>query len=104
MTYTLCCYADDLRMCSLSVHGLQTLIEDANDYITRHGLRFNPSKTKCLTFCQSYFQHKRWYLEAIRIEEDDHITRIGVILVNDAQSNSESILCPARNWPMCPRF
>jgi len=104
MTYTLCCYADDLLMCSLSVPGLQTLIKDANDYITRHGWRFNPSKTKCLTFCQSYFQQKRWYLEEIRIEEDDHITHLGVILDNDAQSNSESILCAARNWPMRQRF
>ena len=64
------------------------MIEDADDYITRHGLRFNPSKTKCVTFGQSSFQHKRWYLEGIRLEEDDHITHLGVILANDAHSHA----------------
>jgi len=51
MTYNLCCYTDDLLLSSLSVPGLQTLIEDENDdYITRHGFCFNLSKTKCVTF------------------------------------------------------
>ena len=49
-TYNVCCYADDLLLCSLSITGLQSLIDAANDYITEHGLRFNPSKTKCMTF------------------------------------------------------
>ena len=55
--------------CVACVPGLQTLIEDANGYITRHGLRFNPSKTMS-------FQHKRWYLEGIHLEEDDPHTHI----------------------------
>ncbi|KAK2145226.1 hypothetical protein LSH36_694g01070 [Paralvinella palmiformis] len=88
MTYILSCYADDLLLCSLSVPVLQTLIEDANDYITRHGLRFNPSKTKYVTFGQSSFQHKHWYLEGIRLEEDDHITHLGVVLANGAHSHA----------------
>jgi hypothetical protein len=88
VTYNLCCYADDLLLCSLSVPGLQTLIGDANEYITKHGLRFNPSKTKCVTFGQSPFQHKRWFLEGIRLEEDDHVTHLGVILANDAHSHT----------------
>ena len=62
MTYNLCCYADNLLLCSLSVPGLQTLIEDANDHITRDGLRFHPSKTKCVMFGQSSLQHKGSYL------------------------------------------
>ena len=88
MTYNLSCYADDLLLCSLSVPGLQTLIKDANDFITRHGLSFNPSKMKCVMFGQSSFQHKRWYLEGIRLEEDEHITHFGVIMANDARSHA----------------
>ena len=75
---------------SLSVPDLQTSIKDANDFITRHGLSFNPSKMKCVRFGQSSFQHKCWYLEGIRFEEDDYIIHLGVILANDAQSRNSS--------------
>ena len=36
------CYADDSILTSLSVTGLQELIDTANSYITEHGLKFNP--------------------------------------------------------------
>ena len=39
------CYADDLILTSLSVTGLQNLVDTANSYITEHGLKFNPTKT-----------------------------------------------------------
>ena len=65
VTYNLCCYADDLLLCSLSVSGLQTLINEANQYITQHGLRFNPSKTKCVTFGRSCFPDRSWYLDGV---------------------------------------
>jgi len=42
-----CCYADDLMLTSLTLSGLQHLIEVADKYITNHGLRFNPLKTEC---------------------------------------------------------
>ena len=87
MTYNLCCYADYMLLYSFSEPGLQTLIEDSNEYITKHGLRFNPSKTKYVTFGQSCFQHKLWYLEGICLEIDDHIAHLGVILANDAHSH-----------------
>ena len=48
-TYNVFCYADDLILTSLSVTGLQELIDTANSYITEHGLKFNPTKTICTT-------------------------------------------------------
>ena len=72
---------------SLSVPDLQTLIKDANDFITRHGLSFNPSKMKCVRFGQSSFQHKRSCLEGILFEKDDHIT-----LANDANSHATGLI------------
>ena len=44
------CYADDLLLCSLTVSGLQKLINIANKYILEHGLAFNPAITRCMTF------------------------------------------------------
>ena len=43
-TYNVCCYANDLLFGSLSITGLQSLTDISNDYIAKHGLRFNPSK------------------------------------------------------------
>jgi len=51
-------------------------------------VRFDPSKTKSVTFGQSSFQHKRWYLEGMRLEEDDHVTHLVIILATDAHSHT----------------
>ena len=39
-------YADNILIYSTSVTGLQNLIESAVKYVSGHGLRFNPKKTK----------------------------------------------------------
>ena len=48
--YNVRCYADDVLLTSVTSTGLQLLIDTANSYITSHGLRFNPDKTKCAVF------------------------------------------------------
>ena len=47
--YNVFAYADDL-LNSPTVTGLQQFIDTAVSYVTDHGLRFNPDKTKCLLF------------------------------------------------------
>ena len=42
------CYADDILLCSTTITGLQFLIDEANEYIQNHGLKFNPQKTECM--------------------------------------------------------
>ena len=39
------CYADDILLCSLTVTGLQSLIDLCVKYVSNYGLRFNPAKT-----------------------------------------------------------
>ena len=46
--YNVFCYADDILLCSTTASGLQHLISVATDYIVKHGLNFNPSKTICM--------------------------------------------------------
>ena len=53
-SYNVFCYADDLILTSLTVTGLQSLIDVSRDYITSHGLNFNSSKTTCSTFGTTY--------------------------------------------------
>ena len=46
-SFNVFCYADDLMLVSLTVTGLQTMMNVANRYITEHGLLFNSKKTDC---------------------------------------------------------
>ena len=48
IAYNVFCYADDICLVSMTVTGLQSLIDYTVAYVTSNGLRFNPSKTNCL--------------------------------------------------------
>ena len=81
LSYNVFCYADDLLLTSLTVSGLQNLINIANMYIVDHGLRFNPSKTECSIFGPCYFDpHPQWKLNDTILSENDHVKYLGVIL------------------------
>ena len=81
-SYNVFCYADDLILTSLSVTGLQSLIDVSRDYITSHGLNFNPSKTACTTFGTTHQVVKpTWILNGIKLKQDNAITyRCGTII------------------------
>ena len=96
VSYNLCCYADDLLLCSLSITGLQTLIDEANYYIKQHGLRFNPAKTKCITFGKSSFHDRLWNLEGTLLEESDHVSHLGVILSDNPRRHTDSRIKAAK--------
>ena len=95
-TYNLCCYADDLLLCSLTVSGLQHLIYAADGYITQHGLRFNPMKTSCVTFRKSPFPDRCWHLQGTQLTETSEIKHLGVILANNSKSHAEARIQAAR--------
>ena len=67
VTYNACCYADDVLLCSLTVTGLQALIDIANSYVTNHGLSFNPAKSQCVTFGKNMFSTKMWHLNGVNL-------------------------------------
>ena len=90
ITYNLCCYADDLLLCSLTILGLQKLIDKANSYICLHGLRFNPAKTTCAIFGKSRFRNHTWTLEGSKLVVEDKVKHLGVILANNGHSHAES--------------
>ena len=76
-TYNVFCYADDLILTSLSVNGLQELIDTANSYITEHGLKFNPTKTICTTLgCRNFDDTPYWHLNNTILREDAAVTYI----------------------------
>jgi hypothetical protein len=96
ITYNACCYADDVLLCSVTISGLQMLIDTANSYITRHGLSFNPAKTQCMTFGKSNFSGRAWRLDGIQLDETDSIVYLGVTLTNDTTSHAAERIKAAR--------
>ena len=55
-SFNVFCYADDLILASLSVTGLQELIDTASSYIIAHGLKFNASKIICTSLGAKHFE------------------------------------------------
>jgi len=95
-TYNICCYADDVLLSSLTISGLQRLIDAANTYIVQHGLSFNPKKTTCVTFGNSILHQRDWYLENTKLTESQEVKHLGVTLCNDNKSHTESRIQSAR--------
>jgi hypothetical protein len=84
-SYKLFCYADDLLLTSVTASGLHCLINASNGYITAHGLRFNPSKTQCITFGKStLFPNPTWSINGVVMQTVDKIKYLGVIIANSS--------------------
>ena len=96
INYNVLCYADDILLCSATITGLQSLINFANEYITKHGLRFNPDKTLCMTFGKSNFNNRKWFLEDSCLREVDNLMYLGVCLSSDGSAHIKSRINAAR--------
>ena len=90
-TYNVFCYADDLILTSLSVTGLQELIDTANSYITEHGLKFNPTKTICTTLgCRNFEDTPQWHLNNTILREEAAVTYLGTVLSNNTKHHIDT--------------
>jgi hypothetical protein len=79
--YNVIAYADDLLLCSLTVTGLQNMINVANKFIEDHGLAFNPLKTECCIFGKCTLQpNPEWTLEQAVLQVSDQVRYLGVNL------------------------
>ena len=88
-TFNAFCYADDLLLVSLTKTGLQKLINYANDYITSHGLRFNPNKTTCTIFGKNTLTPEpSWSLNNCNLKVTDSVTYLGVVLSSHMKSSA----------------
>ena len=97
-------------MCSLTISGLQKLIDRAHEQIIRCGLNFNPLKTQCMTFGKSVFNTRSWNLNHIALCETDSIRYLGVMLSNNDSKHCEERVNATRrayyalqNVGMCSR-
>ena len=110
VNYNAFCYADDILLCSLSITGLQKLINKANEEIQICGLNFNANKTQCITLGKCNYAQRRWYLDNVCLKETDYITYLGVVLSNNDAKHCETRIAATRrafyalqNVGMCAR-
>ena len=95
--YNVCCYADDLLLTSLTVSGLQKLIDCANEYVIRHGISFNANKSTCIVFGKNYFSHPlKWNINSVTVEVSKSINHLGVILCNSPKYHVEKRIAQTR--------
>ena len=78
-------------MTSLSVTGLQELIDTANSYIAEHGLKFNPTKTICTTLgCRNFEDTPQWDLNNTILREKAAVTYLGTVLLNSTKHHIDT--------------
>ena len=88
--FNLFCYADNLLIVSLTVTGLQYMINSAVRYVAQYGLRFNPTKTECVINGRNPFvTEPKFYIDAKELCLKNNITYLGATLGN--KCNDEHI-------------
>ena len=96
------CYADDLILPSLSVTGLQTLINTASRYIMSHGLNFNPTKTICRTFGRCTFANSpHCKLNGSILRDEPNVNYLGTELSNNPKAHIDARVQAARRALYC---
>ena len=89
--YNCFCYVDDLLLCSTTVTGLQTLIDIANTYMVKYGLKFNPEKT-CLIMGNSPFTTiPSWHMDKVSLRNVKTIKYLGSEFKWTSHLNNRSV-------------
>jgi len=85
------CYADDLLLSSLTVTGLQSMINYCSSYISQHGLTFNASKTVCTTLGPSHFVNTPfWTMDNVQLTNQGHVNYLGAVISNEKLLNIDN--------------
>jgi hypothetical protein len=88
MHFNVFCYADDLLLASTTASGLQKLIDCADNYITRHGLRFNPGKTQCIIYGTNPFTvNPKWHIKGTELQICNNINYLGAVVGNNCNND-----------------
>ena len=73
------------------------MINISRDYITSHGLNFNPSKTTCTAFGTTHqVVNPTWSLNGVKLKQDESVTYLGTRLSNQTRDHSDSKITAAR--------
>ena len=77
------CYADDILLVSLTVTGLQKLINVTSNNVESNGLRFNPSKSQCMVVGKQCLPFPEWHINSTCLKIYKSIQYLGTTLSNN---------------------
>ena len=89
--FNIFCYADDILIISTTVIGLQKMLDSAVQYVSDHGLRFNPSKTVGMVKGNNpLVSLPKLFLNNVELRLDKTINYLGATLGNNCSSEHVS--------------
>ena len=77
-------YADDIMRLSPSVTGLQNMLDCCSEFAYTYNVKFNPSKSKCITFSQKKeIGSPELYMNDVKLDNVQLVKHLGHILTSD---------------------
>ena len=96
-SFNVSCYADDLLLTSLTVTGLQKLIDTANAYVNKHGISFNANKSFCAILGKDHFLvPPKWKINDQIIRTENEINHLGVTISSNSRQHLQKRISQCR--------
>ena len=83
-------YADDIMLLSPSVSGLQNMLDCCSEFAYTYNVKFNPSKSKCITFSQKKnIGSPELYMNDVKLDNVQLVKHLGHILTTKSSDLSD---------------
>ena len=83
-------YADDIMFLSPSVSGLQNMLDCRSEFAYTYNVKFNPSKSKCITFSQKKnIGSPELYMNDVKLDNVQLVTHLGHIFTSDLSDDKD---------------
>ena len=83
-------YADDIMLLSPSVSGLQNMLDCCSEFASTYNVKFNPSKSKCITFSQKKnIGSPELYMNDIKLDNVQLVKHLGHIITSDLTDDKD---------------
>ena len=83
-------YADDIMFLSPSVSGLQNMLDCCSEFASTYNVKFNPSKSKCITFSQKKnIGSPELYMNDIKLDNVQLVKHLGHISTSDLTDDKD---------------
>ena len=71
-------YADDIMLLSPRVSGLQNMLGCCSEFASTYNVKFNPSKSKCITFSQKKnIGSPELYMNDVKLDNVQLVKQLG---------------------------
>ena len=83
-------YTDDIMLLSPSVSGLQNMLNCWSEFASTHNVKFNPSKSKCITFSQKKNTGSpELYMNDVKLDNVQFVKHLGHIITSDLTDDKD---------------